>query len=43
MKLIRFGDPGKEKIGLQIDGINYDVSAFGGDYNEAFFADNFLR
>ncbi len=42
MKLIRFGDPGKEKIGLQIDGINYDVSAFGGDYNEAFFADNGL-
>lgn len=40
MKLIRFGVSGKEKIGVQIDGVNYDVSAFGGDYNEQFFADN---
>ncbi|PRD46283.1 fumarylacetoacetate hydrolase family protein [Sphingobacterium haloxyli] len=42
MKLIRFGATGKEKIGVQIDGVNYDVSAFGGDYNEAFFAENGL-
>ncbi|MDM1296178.1 fumarylacetoacetate hydrolase family protein [Sphingobacterium sp. N143] len=42
MKLIRFGVSGKEKIGVQIDGVNYDVSAFGGDYNEQFFADNGL-
>lgn len=42
MKLIRYGDPGQEKIGVQVDGTNYDVSALGGDYNEAFFADNGL-
>lgn len=42
MKLIRFGEPGKEKIGVQIDGVNIDVSAFGGDYNEQFFAENGL-
>lgn len=42
MKLIRFGEFGKEKIGIQIDGVNYDVSAFGGDYNEQFFAENGL-
>jgi len=37
MKLIRYGEPGKEKIGVQIEGKNYDVSAFGGDYDEVFF------
>lgn len=42
MKLIRFGEAGKEKIGVQIEEKNYDVSAFGGDYNEEFFADNGL-
>ncbi|CAM3735875.1 fumarylacetoacetate hydrolase family protein [Sphingobacterium prati] len=42
MKLIRFGAFGKEKIGVQIDGVNYDVSAFGGDYNEQFFAEDGL-
>lgn len=42
MKLIRFGEPGKEKIGIQIDGKSYDVSAFGGDYTEDFFANNGL-
>ncbi len=42
MKLIRFGDVGKEKIGVQIDGINYDTSAFGGDYDERFFDENGL-
>ncbi|GGH19564.1 fumarylacetoacetate hydrolase family protein [Sphingobacterium alkalisoli] len=42
MKLIRFGEPGKEKIGVQIDGKSYDVSAFGGDYTEDFFANNGL-
>jgi len=40
MKLIRFGAQGKEKIGVQIGGVNYDVSAFGGDYNEQFFAED---
>ena len=39
MKLIRFGDPGKERPGLLLnDGLRIDASAFGSDYNEAFFA-----
>jgi 2,4-diketo-3-deoxy-L-fuconate hydrolase len=42
MKLIRFGAVGKEQIGIQVDGTNYDVSAFGGDYNEQFFEENGL-
>lgn len=42
MKLIRYGNPGQEKIGIHQDGIHYDVSAFGGDYDEAFFANNGL-
>jgi 2-keto-4-pentenoate hydratase/2-oxohepta-3-ene-1,7-dioic acid hydratase in catechol pathway len=37
MKLIRFGNFGKEKAGICIDGNNYDASAFGEDYNEQFF------
>jgi 2,4-diketo-3-deoxy-L-fuconate hydrolase len=38
MKLIRFGDPGREKPGLQLeDGTRVDASAFGSDYDEAFF------
>jgi 2,4-diketo-3-deoxy-L-fuconate hydrolase len=42
MKLIRFGEQGREKIGVQIDGVNYDTSAFGGDYDESFFAEDGL-
>lgn len=42
MKLIRYGDPGRENIGIQLEGINYDVSAFGGDYNEEFFENDGL-
>jgi len=42
MKLIRYGEPNREKIGVQINGKNYDVSALGGDYNETFFEDNGL-
>lgn len=42
MKLLRYGESGKEKIGVQIADKNYDVSAFGGDFNEEFFADNGL-
>ena len=38
MKLIRHGDCNKEKPGICVDGINYDVSGFVEDYNEAFFA-----
>jgi 2-keto-4-pentenoate hydratase/2-oxohepta-3-ene-1,7-dioic acid hydratase in catechol pathway len=37
MKLIRFGEPGKEKTGVVIDGLAYDTSVFGEDYNETFF------
>lgn len=42
MKLIRYGDPGRENIGIQLEGVNYDVSAFGGDYNEEFFENDGL-
>lgn len=38
MKLIRFGEIGKEKPGVQLEnGTLLDVSAFGRDYNEDFF------
>jgi len=38
MKLIRFGDVDRERPGLQLDsGERIDASAFGEDYNEAFF------
>jgi 2-keto-4-pentenoate hydratase/2-oxohepta-3-ene-1,7-dioic acid hydratase in catechol pathway len=40
MKLIRFGEAGKEKPGVIIDDIKFDVSAFGEDYTEAFFENN---
>jgi 2,4-diketo-3-deoxy-L-fuconate hydrolase len=43
MKLIRWGTNDQEQIGVIIDGISYDISAFGGDYNEQFFADNGLE
>jgi 2,4-diketo-3-deoxy-L-fuconate hydrolase len=38
MQLIRFGDPGREKPGLQGgDGTRFDASSFGSDYDETFF------
>jgi 2,4-didehydro-3-deoxy-L-rhamnonate hydrolase len=38
MKLIRFGEPGKEKPGLILpDGTRVDASAFVSDYDEKFF------
>jgi len=37
MKLIKFGEPGKEKTGIIIDDKRFDTSAFGEDYSEAFF------
>lgn len=44
MKLIRFGEPGKEKPGaLLSDGSRVDASGLGSDYNEAFFADSGLQ
>jgi 2,4-didehydro-3-deoxy-L-rhamnonate hydrolase len=42
MKLIRFGEPGKEKPGVCINDVNYDVSGFVHDYNAAFFANGGL-
>lgn len=39
MKLIRFGEAGKEKPGVIIDEIRYDVSSFVHDFNEEFFSD----
>ena len=43
MKLIRWGNADQEEIGVIINDISYDVSAFGGDYNEQFFRDNGLE
>ena len=38
MKLIRFGDPGKEKPGVILpDGSVRDVSQFTEDFDESFF------
>jgi 2-keto-4-pentenoate hydratase/2-oxohepta-3-ene-1,7-dioic acid hydratase in catechol pathway len=38
MKLIRFGEPGREKPGVILsDGTRVDASGFGADYDEAFF------
>jgi 2,4-didehydro-3-deoxy-L-rhamnonate hydrolase len=43
MKLIRFGEPGKEKPGaLLSDGSRIDASGLGSDYNEEFFGDSGL-
>ncbi len=40
MKLIRFGEAGKEKPGVQLkDGTRLNVSAFGHDYDENFFGE----
>ena len=39
MKLIRIGEAGREKPGVLLeDGARVDVSGFGADYDEAFFA-----
>jgi 2,4-didehydro-3-deoxy-L-rhamnonate hydrolase len=37
MKILRFGEPGKEKPGVLVNGEIFDVSAFGQDFNEDFF------
>ncbi|MES2265626.1 MAG: fumarylacetoacetate hydrolase family protein [Bacteroidota bacterium] len=37
MKFIRYGNPGQERTGVQIDGVNYDTSFYGKDYDEKFF------
>lgn len=38
IKLFRFGQPSHEQPGVLLNGRRLDVSAFGEDYNEAFFA-----
>jgi 2,4-diketo-3-deoxy-L-fuconate hydrolase len=43
MKLIRFGEAGKEKPGILIGEKRFDVSAIVADYNEAFFEENGLE
>ena len=43
MKLIRWGVSGKEKTGVIINEKWYDTSAFGEDYNEAFFENGGLE
>lgn len=44
MKLIRYGKPGKEKPGLELqNGKRIDVSAFGEDYTEDFLATNGIQ
>lgn len=42
MKLFRFGAPGREKPGVVIEDRFYDATAFGQDYDEAFFEQNGL-
>src|SRR5437867_2053014 len=44
MKLIRFGEPGRERPGLQLlDGRRVDASSFGADYDETFFGSGGLE
>ena len=43
MKLIRYGQPGQEKPGILLNDQRYDVSEFGQDYTEDFFATDGLQ
>ena len=44
MKLIRFGEAGRERPGVQLpDGTRIDASGFGSDYDERFFGGDGLR
>jgi len=44
MKLIRFGEIGHERPGIQLDdGTRIDASRFGGDYDETFFGGDGLQ
>lgn len=43
MKLIRFGEIGREKPGVLLGDRRVDVSAFGSDYDEAFFGGDGLE
>lgn len=42
MRLIRFGESGKEKSGVELDGKWFDVSSIIKDYDESFFAEDGL-
>jgi 2,4-didehydro-3-deoxy-L-rhamnonate hydrolase len=42
MKLIRFGEPGKEKPGIVVNNRRYDVSGLISDFDENFFSANGL-
>ena len=42
MKLIRFGELNKERPGVRINELNYDVSGFINDYDEEFFGNDGL-
>ena len=43
MKLIRFGELGKEKPGIMMNNKWYDLSSFCTDFNESFFEQNGLE
>jgi 2,4-didehydro-3-deoxy-L-rhamnonate hydrolase len=44
MKLIRFGDPGSERAGVQLEnGTRLDAASLASDYDEGFFAADGLR
>ncbi|MBD0278090.1 MAG: fumarylacetoacetate hydrolase family protein [Flavisolibacter sp.] len=43
MKLIRYGEPNREKPGVVLDDVFYDTSEFCKDYNEQFFESNGLE
>jgi 2,4-diketo-3-deoxy-L-fuconate hydrolase len=43
MKLLRFGNPGAEKPGIEYQGKHLDVSGFSEDYTEEFFASDGLN
>lgn len=44
MKLIRFGEPGSEKPGIELEnGNRLDVSGFGEDYDEHFFGTDGIK
>lgn len=43
MKLIRYGEAGQEKPGLEIENVRYDVSHLVNDFDEDFFAEGGLE
>src|SRR5688572_33072552 len=43
MKLLRFGEAGKEKAGILLNDEIVDVSSFGEDFGETFFANDGIK